>query len=95
MNGQQNTIIGKVYCTCGNEDPKGFIMIRVIDIYENDDKKFVKLADDKKFVKLAEIDQNNGFRINDDKIIDMEYKEFEKSVMEKKLVYIWFFTYLC
>ena len=87
MNGQQNTIIGKVYCTCSSEDdPKGFIMIQVIDMYEDDGKKFVK---------LAEIDQNNGFCINDDKIIDMEYEEFEKSVMEKKLVYIWFFTYLC
>ena len=66
MNEFKNIIIGRIYCAY-NEDSDDFIMIRVIDIYENDDKKFVK---------LAEIDQNNGFRINDDKIIDMEYKEF-------------------
>lgn len=86
MNGQQNTIIGKVYCTCSSEDSKGFIMIQVIDMYEDDGKKFVK---------LAEIDRNKGYSIKYDKIINMEYEKFEKSVMEKKLVYIWFFTYLC
>lgn len=73
MNEFKNIIIGRIYCAY-NEDSDDFIMIRVIDIYENDDKKFVK---------LAEIDQNNGFRINDDKIIDMEYKEFEEKIRSK------------
>lgn len=68
-----DTDIGKIYCSY-NEDTDEYLMLRVVDIYENNDIKNVK---------LCRVGPESNFKIDfdDNKLfIEMEFNEFETKI---------------